>query len=94
MPKRQDLKALRSIIAEVKTLIETSLEMPQGRRARAQELLGDAVMLTDYLLTQEPAVVLGTKGGKTTAKRGSEYFRKIAGMRKTKGGGRPQKQAE
>ena len=91
MPKRQDLKALRSMIAEVKTLIDTSPELPQGRAQRAQELLGNAVMLTDFLLTQEPAVVLGTKGGKATAKRGPEYFRKIAAMRKTKGGGRPRK---
>lgn len=33
----------------------------------------------------------GRIGGKKTAKRGSDYFRKIAGMRKTRGGGRPRK---
>lgn len=42
--------------------------------------------LADYLLTIEPAAVLGKMGGKATAKRGRDYFRKIAGMRKTKGG--------
>lgn len=37
------------------------------------------------------AVALGRKGGKTTAKRGPDYFRKIAAMRKTFAGGRPHK---
>jgi hypothetical protein len=55
--------------------------------------LGDSVVLADYLLTIEPAAVLGKMGGKATAKRGPDYFRKIAGMRKTKGGGRPRKDA-
>jgi hypothetical protein len=94
MPKRQDLRALRGMIAEAKTLLETSPELPQGRSARALELLGDSVALADYLLTTEPAAVLGAKGGQATAKRGPEYFRKIASLRKTKAGGRPRKQAE
>ena len=93
MPKRQDMKALRNMIAEAKRLIESSPELPEGRTQRANELLGDAVVLADYLLTIEPAAVLGAKGGKATAKRGPEYFRKIAAMRKTKAGGRPAKQA-
>jgi hypothetical protein len=93
MPKRQDLKALRKMIAEAKTILDTSPELPQGRTGRAQELLGDAVTLADYLLTIEPAAVLGKMGGKATAKRGSEYFRKIAAMRKTRAGGRPKKTA-
>lgn len=79
------------MISEAKTLLETSPELPQGRTARALELLGDSVALADHLLTIEPAAVLGKLGGKATAKRGSEYFRKIAGMRKTKSGGRPTK---
>jgi hypothetical protein len=91
MAKRQDLKALRNMVAEAKMLLETSPELPEGRSRRANELLGDAVVLTDYLLTIEPAAVLGAKGGKATARRGSEYFRKIAGMRKTQAGGRPRK---
>lgn len=89
MPKTQDLKALRRMIAEAKTLLETSPELPQGRTARALELLGDSVLLADHLLTIEPAAILGAKGGKVTAKRGPEYFRKIAAMRKTRAGGRP-----
>jgi hypothetical protein len=79
------------MIAQVKTLIDTSPELPQGRTQRAQEILGDAVVLADYLLTVEPAAVLGALGGKATAKRGPAYFAKIAGMRKTKAGGRPRK---
>ena len=38
------------------------------------------------------AVSLGRKGGQSTAKRGPDYFRKIAAMRKTFAGGRPPKQ--
>ncbi len=94
MAKRQDLRALRNMVAEARILIETSPALPQGRTERAKELLGDAVVLADYLLTIEPAAVLGAKGGKATAKRGSEYFRKIAAMRKTRAGGRPPKSAE
>jgi hypothetical protein len=92
MPKRQDMKALRRMIAEAKQLLETSPELPQGRTQRANELLGDALVLADYLASVEPAVALGQRGGKVTAKRGSEYFRKIAAMRKSKAGGRPKKQ--
>ena len=91
MAKRQDLKALRRMIAEAHQILQTSPDLPEGRTARANELLGDAVVLADHLLTIEPAAVLGAMGGKATAKRGPEYFRKIAGMRKTKAGGRPAK---
>ncbi len=92
MPKRQDLKALRSMVAEAKTLLDTSPELPEGRTQRAQELLGDALVLADHLLTIEPAAILGAKGGKVTAKRGSEYFREIAKKRTAYRGGRPKKQ--
>jgi hypothetical protein len=94
MAKRQDLRALRDMVAEAKRLLETSPELPEGRSRRALELLGDAEVLADYLLTVEPAAVLGAMGGKATAKRGPEYFRKIAAMRKTRAGGRPRKQAD
>ncbi len=82
------------MISEAHQIIQTSPELPQGRTARALELLGDSVVLADYLLTIEPAAVLGKMGGRATAKRGPEYFRKIAGMRKTKAGGRPRKDAQ
>ena len=94
MPRTQDLKALRLMISEAHQILQTSPELPQGRTARALELLGDSVVLADYLLTIEPAAVLGKMGGKATAKKGSEYFRQIAAMRKTKSGGRPRKDSE
>jgi len=82
------------MIAEAKKLLDTSPELPQGRTQRSQELLGDAVVLADFLLTIEPAAVMGRKGGEVTKKRGSDYFRKIASLRKTRAGGRPRKQAD
>jgi len=39
------------------------------------------------------AVALGKKGGKRTAERGPEYFRKLQAKRKTRAGGRPRKQS-
>jgi hypothetical protein len=88
MPKRADLKALRNMIAEAETILSTT-ELPQGRAERAGELLRTSLALADHLLTEKPAAVLGAKGGKITAKRGPDYFRKIAAMRKTRSGGRP-----
>jgi hypothetical protein len=88
MAKRNDLKALRNLIAEAHELLLTT-DLPQGRSQRAAELLTAAVHLTDDLLTQSPAAALGKKGGKATAKRGPDYFRKIASMRKEFKGGRP-----
>lgn len=79
------------MLSEAHQIIQDSPELPQGRTPHALELLGDSVALADYLLTIEPAAVLGKMGGKATAKRGPEYFRKIAGMRKTRAGGRPPK---
>jgi hypothetical protein len=60
-------------------------------------LLRSALALTDDFINQAalaPAAVLGQKGSAVTAKRGSEYFRKLAAKRKTRAGGRPRKQAE
>jgi hypothetical protein len=88
MAKRADLKALRNMIAEADLILSTTT-LPQGRAERAHELLGTAVKLADHLLTEKPAAVLGAKGGKKTAERGPEYFKQIAAMRKTRGGGRP-----
>jgi hypothetical protein len=91
--KRQDLRALHSLITEAKSIIDTSPELPQGRTQRAQELLGDALVLADFLTTQELAVTLGKKGGKTTARKMTakepDYYKRIAGMRKKRAGGRP-----
>jgi hypothetical protein len=60
-------------------------------------LLRAALALIDdllYLSKQSAAVTLGRKGGSVIAKRGSDYFRKLASRRKTHGGGRPRKESE
>lgn len=93
MAYRTDLKALRRLIAEAQDLLTTTV-LPEGRAQRAHELLTAAVHLADDLLEQSPAADLGKKGGKKTAKRGSDYFRKIASMRRNFGGGRPKKDAK
>ena len=78
------------MIAEAETILSTTT-LPEGRAERAGELLGAGVKLADELLTASPAATLGAKGGKKTAERGPEFFRKIASMRKTRAGGRPKK---
>jgi hypothetical protein len=88
MAKQADLKALRNMIAEAERILTTTT-LPQGPAERVRDLLGTATKLADHLLTEKPAAVLGAKGGKKTAERGSEYFKRIAAMRKRHGGGRP-----
>jgi len=87
---RNDLRTLRNLISEARHILATT-KLPESRSERAYELLAAAVSLADDLLTQSPAAALGKKGGRQTAKRGPEYFRKIAAMRKEHGGGRPSK---
>ena len=90
---RTDLRALKNLISEVDLILATT-PLPQNRTARSRELLSTALALTDDLIAQtkmSPAAVLGHKGGSTTAKRGSEYFRQLAAKRKTRAGGRPKK---
>ena len=61
-----------------------------------RQILTDTLRRAERLsqaLADAPAK-MGRKGGQTTAKRGPEYFRRIAAMRKVKAGGRPRKQAE
>jgi len=81
------------MIAEAQYILSTTI-LPESRSERAYELLTAALSLADDLLTQSPAVALGKKGGKVTAKRGPEYFRKIAAMRKEHKGGRPPRQSK
>jgi hypothetical protein len=88
--KQNDLKALRNMINEARLILATTI-LPEGRSERANELLEAAVHLADNLMEESPAAALGAKGGKVTAKRGSEYFRQIAAKRKTRSGGRPKK---
>ena len=88
MARRNDLRSLRNMIAEALNILSTTT-LPESRSERAHEFLSAAVDLADDLLGQSPAAALGKKGGKVTAKRGSDYFRKIAAMRKERKGGRP-----
>ena len=91
--KQNDLKALRNMIGEAHDILRTTI-LPEGRSQRAYEILTAALHLTGNLLEESPAATLGAKGGKVTAKRGSEYFRQIAAKRKTHGGGRPNSKRE
>ncbi len=90
MAKRNDLGALRKLIGEAHDILRTTT-LPEQRSQRAYDLLTAAVHLADNLLEESPAATLGAKGGKVTAKRGPEYFAKIATMRKERKGGRPKK---
>lgn len=95
--RKSDLKALRNLVSEAHAII-ASTKQPEARTERARELLTAALHLADTLALDladtlieiSPGVALGAKGGKQTAKRGPEYFRNIAAMRKHKGG-RPKK---
>jgi hypothetical protein len=90
MARRDDLKSLRNMIGEALDILRTT-NLPEHRAERAYELLTAAVSLADDLLAQSPAATLGKKGGRVTARRGPDYFRKIAAMRKERKGGRPRK---
>ena len=93
MARKNDLKALRKMIGEAHDILRTVI-LPEQRSQRAYDLLTAALSLADNLLEESPAAVLGAKGGKETAKRGSEYFRQIAAKRKTHAGGRPPKEQQ
>jgi hypothetical protein len=88
MAKKNDLESLFNLISQARTLLMTT-NLPEGRSQRANELLTASLHLVEDMYKQSPAAMLGAKGGKQTAKRGSEYFRKIAAMRKERKGGRP-----
>jgi hypothetical protein len=93
MSRRNDLQALKNLISEAHRTIATT-KLPEARSERAEELLRSALALADDLLIANPAAELGKRGGKQTAKRGPDYFRKLAAKRKTHGGGRPRKDTE
>jgi hypothetical protein len=93
-PKRNELFTIKRLISETDLILSTT-PLPENRTARCRELLGTALSLTETMLKQTKlpaAAILGSKGGSVTAKRGSDYFRKLAARRKTHGGGRPPKE--
>lgn len=94
MSRRNELATLKRLIAEADHILATTPPLPENRTAACRELLGTALTIADGLLKQTKlpaAAILGKKGGSVTAKRGSDYFRKLAARRKTHGGGRPRK---
>ena len=92
---RASLQALKNLLTETNLLISTTEPLPENRTPRTLELLRASLALTDDLLKQTgkpAAAIMGHKGGTATAAtRGPEYFRQLAGMRKTRAGGRPKK---
>jgi hypothetical protein len=76
------------MLLEAQHLLGTT-QLLESHSERAYELLTAAVHLADHLLEVNPAASMGKKGGKKTAERGPDYFRKIAAMRKEHKGGRP-----
>ncbi|HEV2961902.1 MAG TPA: hypothetical protein VG649_08780 [Candidatus Angelobacter sp.] len=95
MSRRNELATLKKLITEADRILATTPPLPENRTAACRELLATALALADDLLKQTKlpaATILGKKGGSVTAKRGSDYFRKLAAKRKTHGGGRPRKE--
>ncbi len=93
---KAELSALKNLLSQTDRILSTT-DLPQNRTARCRELLHSAIAITDDLLkqTKSPAAtVLGRKGGAAIARRGSDYFRKLAARRKTHGGGRPRKEPD
>lgn len=91
MPKRSDVRALKNLIDQAYR-IASSKPVPAGGIESLEEILDTARRIAKDLLASPasvPAATLGKLGGEKTAKRGPEYFRKIAAMRKTRAGGRP-----
>jgi len=80
----------------VDLILETAPALPQNRTARSRELLSVALALAGDLIKQAKmpaATAIGRKGGAETApKYGSEHFRELAALRKTRSGGRPRRQ--
>jgi hypothetical protein len=95
MPQyRTELRSLKRLISEADTIVSTT-DLPENRTARCRELLRSALALTeDLLTTTTTAKDMGRKGGRQTAKKGSEYFRQLAAKRQIHGGGRPRKTQE
>ena len=92
---RNQIATLKRLLSETDHILATT-DLPENRTARCRELLRSALALTDDLLSQSKlpaAAILGSRGGAVIAKRGGDYFRKLAAKRKTHGGGRPRKDA-
>jgi len=93
MPKRSDIRTLKNLIEQANRIVSSD-PIPLGGIESLREILDAAMRLSGDLLASPasvPAATLGKLGGEKTAQRGTEYFRKIAAMRKNRAGGRPKK---
>jgi len=87
------------ILVDIKKRLTKALNgIEQGTDIELVKLeIARAMAMLDELIRQgklPSAMELGRLGGTVTAKRGPDYFRELAGRRKTHGGGRPRKEAE
>jgi hypothetical protein len=82
----------QSEVAAICDSIRQAVAAPSIEATR--QILADTLRRAERLAQSlaDAPTKMGRKGGQTTAKRGPEYFRQIAAMRKVKAGGRPKKQ--
>ena len=94
---RSSLIALRELTADTDLTLETTPDLQRNRTDHCRENLRPTLALAGDLLKQPrmtPAAVMGHKGGSATSQRhGAEHYRQMAAARKTRGGGRPQKES-
>lgn len=84
----RDLKAVCRLINQADAILGT-IPDPHPSIPNSREKLSAALQLANHLATENPAATLGARGGSVTAKRGPEYFKRIAAMRTNRKGGRP-----
>lgn len=84
---QKELSAIRAILVSAINATD---------REEYSTLMQKALRRVDLLTERavKAPIEQGRKGGKKTAERGPEYYKQIAAMRKTRGGGRPKKQPE
>jgi hypothetical protein len=80
------IAAVRNLALQIK-----STEAYPQREALQEKIVRRLDLLEERL--KSAAEDRGRKGGSKTAERGPDYFRQIAAMRKTRGGGRPPKES-
>ena len=76
-------RAIRLMASDLPEDKAKSLKLVNQARAKLEGIAA--------ALSQGVGVLFGSRGGTKTAERGPDYYRKIAAMRKTRGGGRPRK---
>ena len=93
---RWSLNIPRKHQAELAKICESLRKAQTAQPNECRQIVSQVLKRTEHLaesIARTPSR-LGRKGGRKTAERGSEWFRQLAAMRKTKAGGRPRKQAK